>query len=110
MTQIRGENPMDMALQAKVLRERLPQADVRTDQCDILRANLREPRLMGAIRQTEGGSFEVTVFNLKKSDDFDCILGPPYIRACCETELQAAEFLATQLVIAMRRILAGRPP
>lgn len=96
---------MDLTNEAEVVHAILPDADVRSDQCDILRVYLHSEKLMGAIRQLTDGTITWSITDLTSEGDIPCILGPAKMQADAPDELEAAERLASEL----KKILQRKP-
>jgi len=88
---------MDLSRQAEVVRAIIPEADIRTDQCDILRVYLRSEKLMGAIRQLSDGTINWSVTDLASEAEIGCITAPAELEGEESDELAAAGRLAREL-------------
>jgi hypothetical protein len=91
---------VDLKRQASVVRAVLPTADVRTDQCDILRVYYA--KLFGGVRPLSDGRFEWSVTDLADEGEISGIAQPPIVKAIASSEDEAAQALAIEL-----RRLAG---
>ena len=87
--------PIDLKRQSEVVRGILPKADVRTDQCDILRVYYA--KLFGAIRPQSDGRFEWSVTGLAAEGEISGIAAPPMVKATAFSEDEAARALAAEL-------------
>jgi hypothetical protein len=87
---------MDLATQAKTVRAILPEADVRTDQCDVLRVYLHSTKLMGAIDE-KNGQIRWSITDLKLEGEVSWVTAPPVLEADASDELEAAALLAREL-------------
>lgn len=88
---------MDKETIRRLVLEELGDADVRTDQCDIVRVGWRG-RLAG-IRVSEESGFEVRVFLRMRADHADFLTGPSIVSIVhCEEEA------ANELVFWLRRV------
>ena len=86
---------VDLKRQSDVVRSILPTADVRTDQCDILR--VYHAKLFGAVRPRSDGRFEWSVTDLDVEGDDSFSGEPPMVTAIVSSEEEAARALATEL-------------
>ena len=87
--------PVDLKRQSEVVRGILPTADVRTDQCDILR--VYHAKLFGAVRPRPDGRFEWSVTDLAAEGEISGIAEPPMVKAIVSSEDDAARALANEL-------------
>ena len=87
--------PIDLTGQAAAVRAVLPNADVRTDQCDILR--VYHAKLLGAVRPVPDGAFEWSVIDLDSEGDIPCVTGPPIVGGIASSGIDAARAMATEL-------------
>ena len=87
--------PVDLKRQSELVRGILPTADVRTDQCNVLR--VYHAKRFGAIRQQSDGRFEWSVTDLAAEGDISGITEPPVAIATVSSEDEAARALAAEL-------------
>jgi hypothetical protein len=88
---------MDLPRQAEVVRAIIPEADIRTDQCDILRVYLHSEKLMGAIQQSSDGTITWSVIDLASEAEIPCISARPKMEGEESDEMEAANRLAREL-------------
>jgi hypothetical protein len=96
---------MDLPRQAEVVRAIVPWADIRSDQCDILRVYLHSEKLMGAIRQRSNGTIAWSVTNLASEAEIPCIAATAEIEGTESDEMEAARRMASELKIMAHRKL-----
>ena len=94
---------MDLSRQAEVIRALLPEADIRTDQCDILRVYFHSKNLMGAIRRSSDERISWSVIDLALEAEIPCITGPPIREGEEFDEMEAAGRLARELKAVIHR-------
>jgi hypothetical protein len=99
---------MDLTRQAEVVHALIPEADVRTDQCDILRVYLHSEKLMGAIRQLSDGTITWSVTDLASESEIPCITAPAELGGETSDEMEAANRLARELKRAAQERRKGR--
>jgi hypothetical protein len=87
--------PVNLKRLLEVVRGILPTADVRTDQCDMLR--VYHAKLFGAIRPHSDGRFEWSVTDLAAEGEISGIAEPPMVKAVASSQDEAARALATEL-------------
>ena len=94
--------PIDLNRQAKMVRRLLPNADVRTDQSNVLR--VYHGKLLGTIEQMSDGKFHWAIIDLRSDGDIPgCVTGPPVAAGNEWLQAQAAGCLARE----MDRIVGG---
>jgi hypothetical protein len=98
---------MDLARQAEVVRSIIPDADIRTDQCDILRVYMHSEKLMGAIRQLSDGRITWSVTYLASEAEISCITAPVELEGEAADDMAAANCLAHELKTTAQRGIAN---
>jgi len=86
---------VDLMQQATVVRDILPTADVRTDQCDILRVYHRH--LMGCVMPLPSGGSRWSVIDLAAEGDVVGVSASPIIEAEALSQVDAARAMAVEL-------------
>ena len=91
----------DIESQAEIVRAILPTADIRTDQCDILRVCCE--KLFGAVKPLPDERFEWSITDLDAPGDLPCVAAGPIVREVAKSSSDAARNLAD----AMKRMIEG---
>lgn len=88
---------MNLEHQARTIREVLPDADVRTDQCEIVRVYLHAEMLTGSIRQIRHDKYEWPIIGLTLAGELSCVTAPPVATSGEDDDIEAARELALKL-------------
>jgi len=86
---------VDLKRQSEVVRSILPAADVRTDQCDILR--VYHAKHFGSVSPRSDGTFEWAVTDLAAEGEISGVAAPPMVSKTVSSEGEAARELAIEL-------------